>query len=387
MSVTIHQSIIDRRLLRPFGEGARNLQQFLDFPSDLYRHDSHYVRPLNFDLKGRLTTKNPFFLHAEGVLLTAHRHGKVVGRCTAQIDREHLQRYRDDVGFFGFFDTIDDADVAAALLNQATDWMRERGMRSARGPISLSMNEEVGCLVEGFDTPPMILMPHHHSFQGGLIEQAGFQKVKDLFAWSYTVGQVPARARRAADEIAALPELSFRALEPRKMERDVRLVMDIFNDAWSDNWGFVPMTESELQKLADDLRLLLVPELTMVVSLEGEPVAVAVALPDINEVIADFDGKLSLVHFAQLLWRLKAKGPGRARLALLGIRKKLRHIRKYAGLSTFMYVKMNEAGQKLGIRSGELSWTLEDNGPVNTAIRFMGGKVYKKYRIYEKNIG
>lgn len=384
MPVDVRESAIDASLHRPFSAGAKHLRQFLDVVDDVYRGDPNYVRPLDFDLGQRLSPKNPFFQHAEGAIFTARRGGRVLGRVTAQVDREHLARYRDDVGFFGFFDTVDDQEVASALLDHAARWLREKGMRTMRGPLSLSVNEELGCLVEGFDTPPMLLMPHHRAYQGGLIEGAGLAKAKDVFAWKYSVGEVPVRARRAADEVSALPEVSARPLDPKQLERDVRLVMDIFNDAWSDNWGFVPLTEAELRKMAEDFRLLLVPELTLLVSVDGEPVAFAVALPNLNAMIRDLRGKLLPTGAAKLLWRLKVSGPDEARLILLGVRRKLRHVRKYAGLSTYMYVKMNEAGQRLGIRRGELSWTLEDNGPVNAGIRLMGGKVYKRYRVYER---
>lgn len=386
MAVDVRQSAIDASLHRPIGSGAKHLRQFLDVVDDVYRGDPNYVRPLDFDLRQRLSPKNPFFQHAEGILLTARRGGRVVGRATAQVDREHLARYRDDVGFFGFFDTIDDQEVAAALLESAARWLRDKGMRTMRGPLSLSINEELGCLVEGFDAPPMLLMPHHRPYQGSLIEGAGLQKVKDVFAWKYAVGEVSTRARRATEEIAALPEVSSRMLDPKQLERDVRVVMDIFNDAWSDNWGFVPMTEAELRKTAEDFRLLLVPELTLLVSVDGEPAAFAIALPNLNAMIRDLRGKLLPTGAAKLLWRLKVSGPDEARLILLGVRRKLRHVRKYAGLSTYMYVKMNEAGHRLGIRRGELSWTLEDNGAVSAGIRLMGGKIYKRYRVYERSL-
>jgi hypothetical protein len=339
------------------------------------------------DMKQRLSKKHPFFRHAEGVLFTAHRNGWCVGRTSAQIDREHNDRYKDDAGFFGFFDTIDDEEVATSLLDSAGAWLKARGMKRMRGPFSLSINEEMGCLVEGFDTPPMILMPHHRPYQGGLIEKAGLPKLKDAYAWRYVVGDVPQRARKAHDEIEALPEVKARHVDMKNLDAEVRVIMDIFNDAWSDNWAFVPYTEAELQKLADDLRMIAVPDLTYICEVDGEPAAVAVALPNVNELIHDLRGRLFPLGLPKLLWRLKVVGPKTARLAILGIRKKYRSQRKYAGLSTYLYTKMNRVGRDLGIQWGELSWTLEDNGPVNVAIRFMGGKIYKKYRLYEKTLG
>jgi hypothetical protein len=359
---------------------------FLDVVDYIYQGDPNFVRPLDMDMKQRLSRKNPFFRHAEGVLFTAHRNGWCVGRSSAQIDREHNDRYQDDVGFFGFFDTIDDEEVAASLLEAAGTWLKARGMKRMRGPFSLSINEEMGCLVEGFETPPMILMPHHRPYQGGLIEKAGLPKLKDAYAWRYIVGDVPERARKAHDEIDALPEVKSRHVDMKNLDSEVRIIMDVFNDAWSDNWGFVPYTEAELAKLADDLRMIAVPDLTYISEIDGEPAAVAVALPNVNELIHDLGGRLFPLGLPKLLWRLKVVGPKTARLAILGIRKKYRSTRKYAGLSTYLYTKMNRVGRDLGIQWGELSWTLEDNGPVNVAIRFMGGKIYKKYRLYEKTL-
>lgn len=368
---------------RKIGDGTRD---FLDVVDYIYQGDPNYVRPLDMDLNQRLGPHNPFFDHADGALFTAHRNGWCVGRCTAQIDYAHLARHHDDVGFFGFFDTIDDEEISSALLGAASDWLRTRGMKKIRGPISLSINEEIGCLVDGFDMPPMILMPHHRPYQGGLIERAGLGKVRDVYAWRYTVGDVPKRAKKAHDEIANLPEISARHVDKDHVERDVHLVMEIFNDAWSDNWGFVPFSEKELHRMAQELRLILIPELSYIASVDGEPSAVALALPNVNEAIADLEGKLLPFGLPKLLWRLKVEQPKTARLLILGIRKKLRNQRKYAGLSTYLYVKMNDAGARLGIKWGELSWTLEDNAPVNVAIKFMGGKVYKTYRVYERDL-
>lgn len=363
-----------------------NLREFLEVVDYIYRDDPHYVRPVDMDLKGRLSKKNPFFEHGEATTFTAHRNGWCVGRCSASIDRGHLERYRDDCGFFGFLDTVDDDEVAAELLAAATSWLAARGMRRVRGPLSLCINEEPGCLVEGFDTPPMILMPHHLPHQGPLIERAGFEKVKDLLAWRYVVGDVPKRAQKARASVKDLSEVRIRNVEMRRFEEELQTIMGVFNDAWSDNWGFVPLTASELRHTAKELRPIVVPQLAFIAEVEGQPAAVAMSLPNINEAIADLGGKLLPFGLAKLLWRVKVRGPKTARLFILGIRKNLRHVRKYAALSIALYAEMNDAAKRLGIESGELSWTLEDNAPVNTGIKMMGGKVYKKYRLYEKAI-
>jgi hypothetical protein len=363
-----------------------DLRPFLDVVDRIYRDDPMYVRPLDLELKDRLSKKNPFFGHADGTCFVAFRNGRVAGRITAQIDRSHLDRHKDEAGFFGFLDTIDDAEICRALIDRASSWLKARGMKRIRGPLSLNINEELGCLVEGFDSPPMIMMPHHRAYQGGLIEQAGLAKLKDFYAWRYVVGDVPKRAQKAHEEIAGLPEIQMRQVNMNRVDEDVRLVMDIFNDAWSDNWCSVPLNEPELRKSAADMKLILKPELTRIVSIDGEPAAFAIALPNVNELIRDFNGSLFPLGLPKLLWRLKVEGAKTARLILLGIRKKYRHVRKYAGLSTYMYVEMNRSGQRLGIKWGELSWTVEDNGPVNVGIKLMGGKIYKRYRVYEREL-
>jgi len=365
-----------------------NLKDFLGCVDTIYKSDPVYIRPLDMDLSDRLNPKkNPFFEHAEGTIFTAYRGGKCVGRVTAQIDREHLDRHKDDTGFFGFLDTVDDPEVVRELLARAESWLRQRGMKKVRGPMSLSINEEMGCLVEGFDHPPTLLNPHHRPYQGGLIEQAGYAKEKDVFGWRYQIGDVTARVRKAADEISAMPEVTARPLSTKDIERDVKLTLDIFNEAWIENWGFVPMTKKEGEKLANDLKLFIVPELTCLVLVDGEPAAVAIALPNVNELIGDLHGKLFPLGLPKLLYRLKVAGAKSGRLLILGIKKKVRLQRKYAGLSLFLYAKMNDGGKKCGMSWGELGWTLEDNSAMNAGIKMMGAKKYKVYRVFTKDIG
>jgi hypothetical protein len=183
-----------------------------------------------------------------------------------------------------------------------------------------------------------------------------------------------------------MKDVKIRTLDMKKMESEVHLMMDIFNDAWSENWGFVPLTENELKKMATDLKMIAIPDLMLVAEVDGEAAAISVALPNIHEMIGDLDGKLFPFGLAKLLWRLKVKGPKSARLIILGIRKKYRHVKRFGGLSAALYVEMNDRGKKLGMEWGELSWTLEDNAPVNLGIKMMGGKIYKKYRVFSKEL-
>jgi hypothetical protein len=373
--------------LRELNGHRATMKDFLGVVDEVYRGDPSWVRPLDMDITDRLSTKkNPFFDHGEASGWVAYRDGAPVGRISASVDQAHLERHRDGAGFFGFFDTVDDLEVARLLLDQAADWLARRGMHKMRGPFSLSINEECGCLVDGFETPPMIMMPHHRPHQARLTEAAGLAKCKDLFAWTYDVGRVPARAQRAHDEIAALPEVTARTIDLKRMDADVKLIMEVFNDAWSENWGFVPASEREIQKTADDLKLIAIPAITRIVFVHGEVAAVAMAVPNINELIYDVHGKLLPFGVIKLLWRLRVRGPKSGRLLILGIRKKWRNIRRYAGLSAYLYVQMNQAGHLLGMKRGELSWTLEDNAPINAGIKMMGGRVYKTYRIFEKSL-
>jgi hypothetical protein len=373
--------MIEIRQIQP---GA-NLSDFLNVVDTIYADDAHYVRPLNQDLKDRLNPKrNPFFEHGEATIFTAYKDGKCVGRITGTIDREYLDRHKDDTGFWGFLDTVDDEEVAKALIARAESWLRERGMKRAIGPFSLNINEEIGCLVSGFEHPPTILNPHHRSYQGGLIEKAGYTKAKDLYGWRYSVGELTTRTAKAQQEIKSLPEVTFRPVSMKHVERDVNIIVDVFNDAWSDNWGFTPLTRTEVRKMASDFKLILEPAITRIAFIDGEPAAVAVAIPNINSMIKDLGGSLFPLGLPKLLYRLKVEGPRSARVIILGIRKKYRQVRKYAGLSLFLYAELNESGKRIGMEWGELGWTLENNSLVNTAIKLMGGKHYKTYRVYER---
>jgi hypothetical protein len=364
---------------------SKDLADFIRIAHRIYEGDGNWVAPLEMDLRQRLDgKKNPFFEHGEAALYLARRDGVVVGRVSAQVCHEHEKIHRDGAGFFGFFECIDDPAVARALLEAAEVWIRAKGKKSVRGPFNFTINDDWGVLIDGFETPPMVLMPHNPRYYDALIQSAGYAKLKDVFAWKYTVGNVPPRALRAHADVLAMPEIEIRPINLKDWDREIRTVLEIFNDAWSDNWGFVPLTESELAKAAKDLKMILDPHIALIAELDGRAVAVSVAIPNLNEVIQDMGGKLFPFGIFKLLYRLKFAGPKTARLAMLGIRKELRSVRKYGMLSHALYVEMNQRGRARGYTGGELSWTLEDNHPVNAGIKSMGGKVYKTYRGYEK---
>ena len=367
---------------------GHDLKEFMEVAFEVYRDDPVWVPPLEMEITDRLTPeKNPFFEHAEVALFTAWKDGKAVGRISAQIDHEHLRIHQDNAGFFGFFDTVDDQEVASALIAAAEGWLVERGMSVMRGPFSLSINEETGMLVEGFDSPPTIMSPHHRPYQGALAEGAGLGRVKDCYGWKHQVLPVNARAKKAWETINSLPEVHFRSVRPRKLKTEVRDILDVFNDAWQHNWGFVPATDSEAKKMAADLALILDKELSFFAEIDGQPVAICVCLPNLNEAIFDFKGKLNPVTVAKLIWRLKIRRPKWARLMLLGIRTDLRGKKRYAPLEMAMIAELTRRGLKQGYEWAELGWTLEDNRLINAGIRSMGAAIYKRYRLFEKSIG
>lgn len=363
-----------------------DLEDFIRVQYDIFRNDPAYIPPLEMELRDRLTPgKNPLFEHAEGTLFTAWRGGKLVGRCSAQIDREHLRVHQDETGFFGFLDTIDDADVAHRLLASAESWLKARGMKRVRGPFSLTINEESGVLIDGFEHPPVLMMPHSTRYQAGLIESYGYEKVQDLYAWKYVVEEPPPRAAKAHADMMALPEVRFRSVDKSRMRQEVDTLVEIFNDAWSENWGFVPATEAEVAKMAQDFKLLLDPDLAFFAEVEGREVGMVVCIPNLNEAARDLNGKIFPFGWAKLLYRLKVKGTSSARLVLLGLRQEMRAKKRYGGLSTAMYAELAYRGMKKPqYKWAELSWTLEDNRPINLGIKAMRGKIYKTYRVYEK---
>ncbi len=353
---------------------------FMEVAHIVFRNDPNWVPPLNLMMKDQLSPKSPFFKHAEVMLFTARKNGELVGRCSAQIDHEHLKRYNDDTGFFGFLDTIDDVEVVRALLDAARAWLKERGMKRIQGPMNLSINQEIGTLIEGFDTPPMIMMGHSRPYQDKIILESGLTKCKDMYAWRWeTTADMPKRSLKA---LTAMKEQGavFRSAD---LKTEIPELIKIQEDAWKQNWGHVSMTKAEADQLRNEFKLILDPEIVIVVEVEGKPVGMAIAVPNLNEAISDFEGKISPTKVAKLLWRLKVDHPRSARVAMLGIKEGTRKQKKWMPLALALIAELNRRGYQRGYEWGELSWTLEDNGPVNAMIKAAGGKIYKRYRVYE----
>jgi hypothetical protein len=369
----------------------KQLETFLRVPWALgLKGDPNWVPPLLDDYRRLLDPKkSPFLAHGEAQCFLALQDGLPVGRIAATIDRDFDKQWPSEAGtaFFGFFDCKDDVVVARALFEAAEEWARKKGRVRLRGPFTLDSKGEVGVLVEGFDTPNRIGMPHNRPYVGPLLEKAGYAKRKDFYAWWFVAGTpVDALVHKMAERTRALPDVKIRTMDLKQMQREVGIVRDIYNEAWAKNWCFTPFTEIELQIIATEYKMFIDTELALVAEVDGVPAALCLAIPDVNELVKDFDGELMKRpwNLLKLLWRLKFARPKAARLIMLGVREQFRASRKYGALAAVLYEEVALRGLRRGYLGGELSWTLEDNDLINRGIERMNAKRYKVYRVYER---
>jgi hypothetical protein len=367
-------------------EGRPDLRRFLQVPFDIYRDDPNWVAPLQAERIRHLDRRrNPYFHHAEARFFLAERDGVAVGRISAQFDQLHLARHQDGAGQFGFLEAIDDAPVFAALVDAAAAWLAERGATRMRGPFSLSINDETGLLIDGFDRPPAVMMGHARPYYGTHLEALGFTKAKDLIAYDYDATlPMPAAMAAMVDRARRHGELEVRPLSKRHLDRDLSIIMDIFNDAWADNWGFVPLTEAEIAMLGQTLKALVGADYVAIASWRGEPAAMAVTLPDINRAIRDLGGRLMPLGWARLAWRVFARPPAAVRIPLMGVRKIHQRSATGSALALSVIAGVRDAHLKRGTTRAELSWILEDNLPMRRMIEALGAVAYKTYRVYER---
>jgi GNAT superfamily N-acetyltransferase len=328
--------------------------------------------------------KNPFFEHAEAEYFIAERDREVVGRIAAISNRLHNETHGDRVGFFGFFESIEDQRVADALFEAASDWCRARGHDVLRGPASFSVNDECGLLVQGFEAPPTLMMPHNPPYYIGLLERAGFSKAKDL--WVYQGGSeeryvpVPERLARATELIRQRQGITLRPLNMKDFEGEVARIKELYNSAWEKNWGFVPMTEHEIDHLAEQFKPVVIPELVPMAEKDGKLIGFGITLPDLNVIFrTNRSGRLFPV-ILRLLWALKMKRIRRARILLLGVVPAFQGKGVDAMLYHWIWTKSGERG----IYWGEAGWILEDNPAMNAGLEKMTFKVYKTYRLYDR---
>ena len=359
------------------------LDRFIVLPSRLYAGDPAFVAPLVMERREALSpAKNPYFQHAETQFWLARRGGRDIGRISAQIDRLVTD---PDVGHFGMIVAEDDAEVFAALFATAESWLRARGKRRVMGPFNLSINEETGLLVDGFDTPPVMLMGHDPRYAGSRIEALGYAKAKDLIAYLYDIDhELPAAARRKIDSRKATA-LTVRRLDKARYLEEFDTVTSIFNDAWSQNWGFIAFTEAEIAHMAKSLKMLIDPNCVAIVEMNGEAIGFGIALPNLNELIADFGGRLLPFNWLKLMLRLR-RGATTARVPLMGIRRSC-STSFAGGLAPFLVIDALRKGLRAkGVKQVELSWILEDNRPMRHVIEALGANPYKTYRVYEKTL-
>jgi len=374
--------------LRRVGPDA-GLAAFIAVPHATQGHDPYWVAPLPLLEVPRLSPgKNPWFQHGEAALWIAERDGKPVGRISAQIDQSHLVRYRDATGFFGFFESIDDQAVADALFATAGGWLREKGMTRCLGPFSFNVNDESGLLVDGFNCPPRMMMGHAQPYYAGLVEAAGFTKTLDMLAYLTPMDTgLPGKSykwlKRGLDRN---PSLAVRPLDMSRFNEEIAAVARIFNAAWAENWGFIPMTEADIAHMAREMRLIIVPELVSIATIDGVPVAMCLALPDLNEIIGDLKGRLAPFGWAKLLWRLLTRRSfvSGTRVPLMGVMPEYKNKPLGSLLALLTVGAVREASLKLRMPVCEMSWVLESNTQTRHSIEEIGGRVYKTYRMYEK---
>ncbi len=361
-------------------DDKKSFKEFLNFPFKLYPKNSPWVPPLFKDMKDKFSSENPFFRHAEAIPFIAKSNGKTVGRITAIYNQAHINFSKEKAGFFGFFDCIDEKPVAEALFGKVKEWLKKRGMSLLRGPVNLSSNEEWGLLVEGFDKPPMVMMPYNFNYYQTLLESCGLTKAKDLFAYIINVPEVlPEKTFRVA-RIAEKQGIGVRQLNLRSFHNEMLLFKSIYNSAWERNWGFVPMTDEEIEHMAKNLKTILVPELALIAECNGKAVGLMMLLPDFNYVLKKLNGRLYPVGILKALWysrRIKD-----LRLLLLGIKQGYRR----RGVDALLFLEGLKAIKRNGYKKIEFSWILEDNYPVQRIIETLKGKLFKKYRIYETEI-
>jgi hypothetical protein len=364
------------------GHGLKN---FIRLPWNLYKHDPNWVPPLFFEQKQRLTGKNPFFQHARWQAWTAYRNGLPVGRISAQVDQLHLDIYQDDTGYFGMLEAEDDREIFSALCRAAEDWLREQGMKRVIGPFNLSINEEAGMLVEGFNTPPRLMMGHGRPYYVHRIEDCGYRLAQNFLAYLIKPDfEAPPVMQRLLERTR--DQVRLRKLQRKNLKQELQTLRTIFNDAWSSNWGFVPFTEAEFSDIGKMLALLVDDEFVQIAEIDGKPVAMTVALPNIHEITRQMNGKLLPFGWLKLLWGLKVRYPSTARIPLMGVIKAYQRTRFGPALAFLVIDEARKALQKRGIMDVELSWILEGNRGVRNLIETCGGTIYKRYRIYQKDL-
>ncbi len=369
--------------IEALSRSSRDIMRFLKVSYEIYRDDPHWVAPLLMDLKKVFTDANPLFEHADMQLWVAVRGGRDVGRMAGIIDEHHNRAARAPAAFFGFFECENDGETSGRLFRTVGEWAGQKGMKRILGPMNPTTNDECGLLVEGFDSAPVFMMTYNPQYYVDLVEAAGFRKTKDLLAYYMDLEKIPMdRLSRIATKIKERnPNLSFRAVRRKALQEDLGKVKEVYNAAWQDNWGFVPMTDPEIDFMAARLKPLLMEGLIWVAEAGSEPVGFLLALPDYNVAIQPLKGRLLTLKLLGFIpYLLGWKCPPRTRVITLGMKEKYRG----KGLESALLIEGLKVGINAGVRESEASWILEDNVMMCRVLDAIGGRVYKRYRIYEK---
>ena len=361
--------------------GKTELRAFVELPYRLYQGDRWWVPPLRIAVKELLDReRHPFYRNAQVEFFLARRGGRVVGRIAAILDRNHNRFHEEEAGFFGFFESINDPDVAEALLTAARNWLVGRGVKVIRGPVNPSTNYECGMLVEGFQSPPMIMMTYNPPSYPQLMEKVGLRKAKDLYAYLTSPSAVEAKkVDRVAGRALAGHGIQVRPINMKDFDREVEKVWAVYNSAWSRNWGFVPMTREEFFQMGKEMKQILRPDFVLIGEAGGRVVGFALALPDINQALKHAGGRLfplgliKILYYQRLIKNL--------RVLALGVTEEYRA----SGVAAGLYAALVRNARRLGYHDCEMSWILEDNVLMNRSLQIMGAKRYKTYRIYEWN--
>jgi len=362
-------------------EDKRGLSEFIKLPFSLYKDNPYWVPPLISEMRNLLSEKNPFFEHAEAKLFLAFKEGKPVGRIAAIVDKNYIDFQKEKTGFFGFFECVEDFKVAESLFSQAKKWLREKGMEHMLGPMNPSTNDECGFLLEGFDSSPMIMMPYTYKYYLDYAEGFGLRKAKDLFAYyRYTKDPPPEKLLRILNKVEKNKRIKVRPVNLKNLKEDAPLIKTVYNSAWAQNFGFVPLTDKEFDLMVKRLKPLVIPDFVPLAFVDGEIAGVALGVPDYNQVLKRLGGKLGPLEIVKLLWYSRKIRD--VRLMVLGVRPEYRKM----GIDALLYWEIFKTAEKRRYRGGELSWVLEDNYLTNRAIQMWGGKLYKKYRLYQMEI-
>lgn len=364
--------------IRPIA-GAKEREAFIRFAWEIYRDSPAWVPPLLMDRRKLMDReKNPFYRHAEAEFFLARRDGRIVGRIGAIVNHNHNAEHNDKLGFFGFFECVDDQEVASALVRTAKEWLKARGMEGMRGPASPSVNDEYGLLIDGFEHPPAVLMPYNPPYYARLLEGAGLAKVKDLYAYLMRQENVfSEKFARVAELVRKRDDLTVRTIDMKDFAGEIARIKRLYNSAWQHNWGAVPMTDEEFDALAKDLKPVVDPRLVLIAEHQGEPVGFSLSLPDLN-VPLKYNRRGTLLG-GLLQMFLRKKEIKLLRIIVLGIvPEKLK-----TGAGTLLLYETGRRGIEAGFPFGEASWVLEDNVMMNRAAEFMNGERTKTYRLYE----